>query len=102
VETASSATDALERLERVAPDVLLIDIAMPDMDGYALLQAIRQTRTRAAQVPAIAFTAYVREEDKRVALGAGFQGHLGKPVDADTLLRAVASAIAPHRAAPPA
>jgi CheY-like chemotaxis protein/two-component sensor histidine kinase len=102
VATAASAREALALLEVEVPDVLLVDIAMPDMDGYALLKEMRRAGGRASDTPAIAFTAYVREEDRRLALGAGFQGHLAKPVDAETLVRAVASAVKQDRTAPPA
>jgi PAS domain S-box-containing protein len=93
VEVAESGRDALLRLEHGAPDVMLIDIAMPEMDGYSLLDRIRRERAHAAQAPAIAFTAYAREEDRRMALTNGFRMHIAKPVEPDALVRAVAMVV---------
>jgi len=70
----------------------VVDIAMPDMDGYTLLERIRLSHGRRTRnIPAIAFTAFAREEDRRRALAKGFQLHLAKPVDSHMLVRAVAS-----------
>jgi signal transduction histidine kinase/CheY-like chemotaxis protein len=91
VHVAASARQALDEVGAADPDVLVIDISMPDVDGYDLLRAIRNGTSRAAHAPAIAFTAYAREEDRRRALATGFQRHLAKPVEADALVRAVAS-----------
>ncbi|MFN2455662.1 MAG: response regulator [Pyrinomonadaceae bacterium] len=65
------------------PDVALIDISMPVMDGWSVLEQLREDeRTRA--IPCIAFTAFTALEDRRRAMEAGFAGYLGKPyVSAD-------------------
>jgi signal transduction histidine kinase/ActR/RegA family two-component response regulator len=91
VAVAENAGQALDQFERFQPDVLLIDLAMPEIDGYALIERIRKFGQRGAAVPAIAWTAYAREEDQRRALASGFQLHIAKPVDAHTLIRAVAT-----------
>ena len=91
VLTAASAAEALELLERERVDVLLADVAMPGEDGYSLMRRVRATPSRAATVPAAALTAYAREQDRQVALQAGFQMHLTKPIDAHSLVAAVAS-----------
>jgi len=91
VEVAASGKEALARLKDVNPDVFLIDIAMPEMDGLALIREIRGSRSRVGRAPAIACTAYAREEDRRRALGSGFQLHLSKPVQPEALVEAVAS-----------
>jgi signal transduction histidine kinase/ActR/RegA family two-component response regulator len=93
VEVAASGIDALRRAEAGDPQVLLIDIAMPDMDGYSLIRAIRQADSPAAHSAAIAFTAYAREEDRQRAVTSGFQMHLAKPVQPDALVRAVAAVV---------
>jgi signal transduction histidine kinase/CheY-like chemotaxis protein len=90
VAVAGSAVQALDQFERFRPDVLLIDLAMPEMDGYALIERIRKAGQRGAAVPAIALTAYARVEDERRALASGFQLHIAKPVDSHTLIRAIA------------
>ncbi|RPJ80330.1 MAG: response regulator, partial [Acidobacteria bacterium] len=90
VGVAANGAQALEQFELFDPQVVLIDIAMPEMDGYALLEHIRtSTGAKGKNVPAIAFTAFAREEDRRRALAGGFQLHLAKPVDSHTLVRVV-------------
>ena len=69
--------------------VLVSDIGMPDADGYSLLARARALGTSAARIPALALTAYAREEDRRRALEAGFQMYLAKPAEPGALVRAV-------------
>ena len=74
VITAASANEALEALERFAPDALVSDIAMPDQDGYELIRQLRSRGPeRGGNIPAVALTAYARAEDRVRALAAGFQ-----------------------------
>ena len=91
VLTASSAAEAMDLLERRHVDVLLADIGMPEEDGYQLIRRVRAFASRTASIPAAAITAFARDEDRRAALAAGFQLHLPKPVDAESLVSAVAS-----------
>jgi CheY-like chemotaxis protein len=92
VFTAASAAEAYDVLRRERVDVLLTDIAMPGEDGYTLIRRLRAGVVPAsALIPAAAVTALAREEDRRLALRAGFQMHLAKPVDPDCLIAAVAS-----------
>ena len=93
VTAVDSAEEALDILQRERPDVLLSDIAMPGMDGYALLRQAR-ARLRGARVVAAALTAYAGEEDRRRALAAGFQMHLAKPVEPAELISVIATLIA--------
>ncbi|QIR36657.1 response regulator [Tolypothrix sp. PCC 7910] len=90
VISASSALTALQVLEQTKPDVLISDIGMPEMDGYALL---RQLRTKKAEVggkiPAIALTAFASSQDKQQALQAGFQMHLPKPINPEELVAGI-------------
>ena len=97
VGTADGADAALEWLAREQPHVLVLDIAMPGTDGYGLLRTIREGNGPGADVPAVALTAYAREDDRRRALAAGFARHLSKPVDARELVRAIAEARAARR-----
>jgi PAS domain S-box-containing protein len=104
VTEASSVADALCELEKSTPDIVVTDIGMPDADGYALLRALRE-RDRAAErhTPTVAVTGYAAGQDRREALDAGFDDHLGKPVEIDALvtkiqalrLRAVTAPSAP-------
>ncbi len=89
VRAVESAAEAVETLEREPPDVLLSDIAMPGLDGYALLGQAR-ARLQGAQLPAAALTAYADATDRTRALAAGFQAHLAKPVDPAELVAVVA------------
>lgn len=87
--TAGSVAEALSQLETFRPQVLVSDIGMPVRDGYDLIRTLRRSGRTAEQLPALALTAYAREEDAKLALAAGFQLHLSKPADAHRLLRAV-------------
>ncbi|HEY9611546.1 response regulator [Allocoleopsis sp.] len=88
----ASASEALEALARLKPDVLVSDIAMPLEDGYSLIRKVRQlSAEQGGQIPAIALTAYARAEDRMKALASGFQRHIPKPVEPAELATAVAS-----------
>jgi len=91
VVTASSAAEALDLLQQHSVHVLLADIAMPGEDGYSLIRRLRSLNASISSVPAAALTAFAREEDRQEALEAGFQLHLSKPIDAGSLIAAVAT-----------
>jgi CheY-like chemotaxis protein len=92
VATAASSREALDVFEKWHPDVLVSDIAMPEQDSYELIGKVRsRTPERGGNTPAVALTAYARTEDRARALAAGFQLHVAKPVDPETLVTAVAS-----------
>jgi len=94
----SCASEALDALERLPIDIVVADIAMPEVDGYALIGEIRR-RDAAAQrhTPAIAATAYRGDDDRARALTAGFDAYVKKPMDAATLTSTVASVMASAR-----
>ncbi len=90
--TAASAAEALDALGVVKPDVLICDIGMPQTDGYELIGQVRALPPdKVGSNPALALTAYAREEDKRKALAAGFQAHVAKPLTPDELAATVIS-----------
>jgi signal transduction histidine kinase/PAS domain-containing protein/ActR/RegA family two-component response regulator len=90
VVAADSADSALRSFEEFEPDVLVSDIGMPQTDGYELLRTIRRDAPPALRgVPAIALTAFVRPEDRARALDAGFNLHVGKPLDPSEVLDAI-------------
>jgi CheY-like chemotaxis protein len=93
VTTAASAREALAHVERDKPDVLVSDIGMPEHDGYALIRWIRRLEGERGEIPAIAFTAYARPEDRAKAIQAGYQLHLAKPVEPMRLVSMVASLV---------
>ncbi len=92
VVSAASADEALDILERERFDVLLVDIAMPERDGYDLIRTVRtMSDPVTAATPAAALTAFAHAEDRRRSLESGFQLHLTKPIDAVLLVEAVAN-----------
>jgi PAS domain S-box-containing protein len=92
VATVASATEVLTQLDQFQPHVLVSDIGMPNVDGYRLLQQVRtRSLDQGGQIPAIALTAYAREEDRQQALAAGFQEHIAKPIEPDALVKAIAT-----------
>ena len=92
VRTASSGAAVLASLSTFDPDVLVCDISMPSMDGYELIKRIRSlpSSARGKHIPAIALTAFARDADRQKALESGFQEHITKPVEPDTLAQAIA------------
>jgi CheY-like chemotaxis protein len=86
VRTAYSGRSAVSLAELFRPDVALLDIGMPEMDGYAAASAIRQQRG-GNEICLIALTGRGHEDDKRRSREAGFELHLTKPVDPDELQR---------------
>jgi CheY-like chemotaxis protein len=92
VLAVGSVGEALVALEQFIPDVLLSDIGMPDEDGYTLIRKVRELeQNRGGRIAAVALTGYVREEDYRQTLAAGFQLHIAKPIKAGELVTVVAS-----------
>jgi DNA-binding response OmpR family regulator len=90
VFTTGSAADAQTELDARKVDVTVVDIRMPQMDGYQLLNRIRQGSTpRQGKVPAIALTAYARAVDRTRSVKAGLLMHLTKPVQPGELAAAV-------------
>ena len=94
VRCSESAAEAIQAFAEWSPDLLLSDIGMPNEDGYSLIKKVRKLRSkRAKQIPAIALTAYATDEDRSLALAAGFQIHLTKPVEPKSLLTSIAAAL---------
>jgi signal transduction histidine kinase/ActR/RegA family two-component response regulator len=97
VRVAASAAQALHILDSWVPDVLVSDVGMPDIDGYALIAQLRaRPRERGGAIPAVALTAYARADDRVKALASGFQMHVAKPVDPVELTVVVASLTGPR------
>ncbi|NJL35545.1 MAG: PAS domain S-box protein [Leptolyngbyaceae cyanobacterium SM1_4_3] len=90
VVTTTSAAEVIAALESFQPDVLVSDIGMPEVDGYTLIQQIRALPSeKGGQIPAIALTAYAREEDQQRITTSGYQWHVAKPLELEQLIRAV-------------
>jgi CheY-like chemotaxis protein len=90
VTTAPDADSAIHLIEVFRPDIVVSDIGMPGIDGYQFIAMVRDLADEKWQkLPAIALTAFAREEDRNKALRAGFQAHLPKPVESSVLVRTV-------------
>ena len=88
---------ALKAIDALTPDVLISDVGMAGRDGYDLIRSIRRLPPgRAGHVPAIALSAFARDSDRREALEAGYDRHVAKPVEFQTLVAALVDVVAPR------
>lgn len=81
---AADGREALQKITDTMPDLVLCDIQMPEQDGYAVIQSLRQD-PRFTNLPVIALTAFAMRGDKEKILAAGFDGHQSKPVEFESL-----------------
>ncbi len=116
VVSASSSGEAFDSFTQKTPDIVISDIGMPDEDGYELIRKLRllplegsllaQSSSPApdssiiphhsslpSRIPAIALTGYATSKDRQLALAAGYQLHLAKPVEPDDLVTAILNLI---------
>jgi CheY-like chemotaxis protein len=94
VTTVASPLDAIARIEETRPHVLVMDLGMPEMDGFELMSRIRASPSpHVRDVPAAALTAFARSEDRTKAMRSGFEMHLAKPVDPGELVASVATLV---------
>ncbi|KAB8330717.1 response regulator [Scytonema tolypothrichoides VB-61278] len=94
VIAVSSAIEAIQVISQQKLDVLVSDIGMPEEDGYSLIARVRALpKEQGGDIPAVAVTAYAREEDRMRSLCQGFQMHLSKPVEPDELATVVANLV---------
>ena len=92
ITTAASAADALEIMSFFKPDILISDIYLPDENGCSLITKIRRLEAkRGRKIPAIALTASALDEDRNLAISAGYDIYRCKPIDLDDLASTVAS-----------
>jgi PAS domain S-box-containing protein len=94
VTAVASPLAALEQISTLRPQALVVDLSMPEMDGFELISRIRRSSdARIRNVPAAALTAFARPEDRTRALRSGFEMHLAKPVDPGELVASVATLV---------
>jgi signal transduction histidine kinase/DNA-binding response OmpR family regulator len=93
VNCCESAAEAMKAIREWKPDLLVSDIGMPNEDGYSLIKKVRKLRSKRSKLPAVALTAYATKEDKARALATGFQMHVAKPIEPETLVMSIASTV---------
>ena len=86
VLTATSGEEALQVLEKMVPTLIILDLALPGVDGWGVLQAVRSNK-RLSQVPCVAITAFHTPELAEQAIQAGFNAYFAKPIDSTSFVR---------------
>lgn len=94
VHVAYGSYEALEAVRRLNPDIVLLDIGLPSLDGYEVVRRIRTLTQDGPRPKVIALTGYGQTEDRERAIEAGFDGHLLKPIDPGTLGGLIAASLA--------
>jgi len=93
VTAVGTVSEAMKAIKNRRPDVLVSDIAMPEEDGYGLIAKVRSLEANGHRpIPAVAITAYAKDEDRDRALISGFQSYLAKPVELTELISVIARA----------
>ena len=90
VREAASASAAFEMLETDRPDLIVMDIQLPGMDGLEITKKLKE-QPATADIPVIAVTSYAMKGDREKALAAGCAGYVTKPIDKDTFIKEVAA-----------
>lgn len=96
VQQASSAEEGLRLARAQPPNLILMDLRLPGMDGYAALRQLRGD-SRTARIPVVALTAQAMKGDEEAALHAGFDSYIPKPIDTRTFPEAVTRALTLQR-----
>jgi PAS domain S-box-containing protein len=90
VSSASSAPEAMQRLQSFHPDILVSDIGLPEEDGYELMRKVRALSPHnGGSIPAVALTGYARAQDQKAAIDAGYHAFVAKPVNLEELITAI-------------
>lgn len=84
--TAPTAEEALDSLSKETPDMLIVDLALPGIDGWRLLRIVRDN-PHTASIPAVAVTAFHSTAVAEAAIKAGFDAYFPKPIDATSFVR---------------
>ena len=86
VAEACNGQEAVAMVEREPPDILLLDIGMPLLDGFGVVRRLREN-PRFTSLPVVAVTAYAMQGDREKIMASGFDGYLSKPVDSKSLVQ---------------
>ena len=89
VVEARNGQEAITKIEEAEPDLVLLDINMPVMDGFAVIRWIRE-HPKYRKLPVVAVTAYAMKEDRERMLNAGFNGYVAKPIELAMLFKEIA------------
>lgn len=89
-DEAASGSEAVQMISQTSPDLVLLDMNMPDLDGIATLREIRRLPSRASRVPVVAMTADTTEAHRRRYLEAGLDGYLAKPLTPEAVAEIIA------------
>lgn len=93
VVEASDGEEALQKAREISPDLILLDIQMPKLDGFEVLKRLRQD-SGCASCPVVALTAYAMRGDREKGLAAGFDGYVTKPIDVAALMTEIEKLLA--------
>jgi two-component system cell cycle response regulator DivK len=85
---ACDGQEALREIQRAQPDILLVDLNMPVLDGFATLRQIHESLALTT-LPVLAVTAYAMQGDRERVMAAGFDGYLSKPINVDSLVQEI-------------
>ncbi len=96
VREATSAKDAFEIVERDHPDLIVMDIQLPGMDGLEVTRKLKE-QPATAEIPVIAVTSYAMKGDREKARAAGCVGYITKPIDKNILIQEVAARLSNKR-----
>lgn len=98
VVEACDGEEALRAIEETQPDILLLDLGMPVLDGFATVRRIRENPAL-APLPVLAVTAYAMQGDRERIVAAGFDGYLSKPINASKLFQEMERLLARRQSA---
>ncbi|SHM53794.1 Response regulator receiver domain-containing protein [Chryseobacterium carnipullorum] len=88
IESCTMAQEAIQILKEQVIDIVLMDMMMPEMDGYEAIRMMRNTPSM-SEIPVIAVTAQAMPEDRQKCIDAGAQDYVSKPIDVDQLMTAI-------------
>ena len=100
VVAAESGLLGLDAAARLAPDLILLDIQLPGMDGHAVTRALKAD-PRLRTIPAVAVTSYAMVGDREKCLEAGAEGYIEKPIDPETFVATIEAFLPPPQEVPP-
>lgn len=86
VHQAKNGREAVELAQGMTPDLIIMDIQMPEMDGYEAVGLLRK-ETRLDSIPIVGLSAFAMATDKEKALKQGFNGYIEKPIELDTFIQ---------------